>query len=83
MFGAGTDTSSTTTERAMLEIIRNPKVVQKAQAEIREVLKGKKVIHDSYMEQVSYLKLVIKETQTLHPPAPLLRIARLRDTTYP
>ncbi|XP_028754934.1 cytochrome P450 71D8-like [Neltuma alba] len=72
MFGAGTDTSSTTTEWAMLEMMRNPKVMEKAQTEIRKAFKGKKVIHESDMEQVSYLKSVIKETLRLHPPAPLL-----------
>ena len=72
MFGAGTDTSSSTTEWAMTEMMRNPKIMEKAQAEIREAFKGKKVTEDSDMEQLSYLKLVIKETLRLHPPLPLL-----------
>ncbi|KAK7847430.1 cytochrome p450 71d8 [Quercus suber] len=42
IFAAGTDTSSTTVEWAMSEMIRQPKVLEKAQAEIRQAFRGKK-----------------------------------------
>ncbi|XP_028754938.1 cytochrome P450 71D8 [Neltuma alba] len=80
IFSGGTDTSAATMEWALSEMVRNPKVMEKAQAEIRETFKGKKVIHDSDMEQISYLKSVIKETLRLHPPLPLLIPRECRET---
>ncbi|KAK2966908.1 hypothetical protein RJ640_027028 [Escallonia rubra] len=72
MFAGGTETSSTTIEWAMVEMIRNPKVMEKAQAEVREALYQKKIIGETDIQELSYLKLVIKETLRLHTPLPLL-----------
>ncbi|KAK3028968.1 hypothetical protein RJ639_039995, partial [Escallonia herrerae] len=72
MFSAGTETSSTTIEWAMVELIRDPRVMKKAQAEVRQALKQKKTIGETDIQELSYLKLVIKETLRLHTPAPLL-----------
>ncbi|KAG4923801.1 hypothetical protein JHK87_049341 [Glycine soja] len=73
MFGGGTQTSSTTITWAMAEMIKNPRVIKKVHAEVREVFGGK-VGHpdESDMENLKYLKSVVKETLRLHPPGPLL-----------
>ncbi|KAL2339267.1 hypothetical protein Fmac_013713 [Flemingia macrophylla] len=72
IFAAGTDTSAKVIEWAMSEMMRNPRVREKAQTEIREKLRGKETIQESNLGELSYLKAVIRETMRLHPPLPLL-----------
>ncbi|KAK2986329.1 hypothetical protein RJ640_029444 [Escallonia rubra] len=71
IFGAGTDTTATTTEWAMAELLKDPTIMEKAQAEVRKVLEGKSKICEQDIQELNYLKFVIKETLRLHPPAPL------------
>uniref|UniRef100_A0A2P2NYX6 Uncharacterized protein MANES_11G098600 n=1 Tax=Rhizophora mucronata TaxID=61149 RepID=A0A2P2NYX6_RHIMU len=72
VFIAGTDTSSVTTEWAMAEMMKNPIVFKKAQAEVRQAFKGKKTITEADVQELTYIKYVVKEALRLHPPAPLL-----------
>ncbi|XP_010480461.1 PREDICTED: cytochrome P450 71B2-like [Camelina sativa] len=71
IFLGGIDTIAIILIWAMTELIRNPRVMKKAQEEIRAVLGGKREkITEEDLEKVEYLKLIVKETLRLHPSVP-------------
>ncbi|KAH6774754.1 hypothetical protein C2S51_013158 [Perilla frutescens var. frutescens] len=74
LFTGGTDTSSSTVEWVMTELLRNPQVMAKAQAEVRQVLVNRSGIEEQEedIKKLHYLKLVIMETHRLHPQGSLL-----------
>ncbi|KAK6116906.1 hypothetical protein DH2020_049363 [Rehmannia glutinosa] len=61
MFAAGTETSSTTIDWTMTELMRNPRVMAKVQAEVRKIFKGGKIIEENDVQKLKYLKLGIGE----------------------
>jgi cytochrome P450 len=72
MFVGGTETTSTTLEWLMAELIKNPNIMKKTQEEVRRVVGKKPKIDENDINQMDYLKRVLKETLRVHPPAPLL-----------
>ncbi|CAH9144992.1 unnamed protein product [Cuscuta epithymum] len=71
MFTAGTETSSMTIIWAMVEMLRSPAVLAKAQAEVRRAFVDKNGFDLKDVEELKYLKLVVKESLRLHPPGPI------------
>lgn len=79
IFATGSETSATTLNCAMSEMIKHPRVMKKAQAEVREVFNRKGRVDETAIDEMKYLKLVVKETLRLHPPAPLLLPRECRE----
>ncbi|CAN6287711.1 unnamed protein product [Urochloa humidicola] len=72
LFAAGSDTSSSTVEWAMTELLQSPTSMAKACEELATVIGSGKNIEESDIGKLPYLQAVVKETFRLHPPAPLL-----------
>ncbi|KAL5218921.1 hypothetical protein ABZP36_019605 [Zizania latifolia] len=71
-FSGGNDSSSITLHWAMAELMLNPRVLKKVQDEIRAVVGKKERVQHDDMRKLKYLRMVVKETLRLHPPATLL-----------
>ncbi|KAG4164652.1 hypothetical protein ERO13_A13G030800v2 [Gossypium hirsutum] len=71
MFG-GTETVASAIEWAMAELMNSPEELKKVQQELSDVVGLERVVHESDLEKLTYLKCAIKETLRLHPPIPLL-----------
>nr|QNN89144.1 cytochrome P450 [Achyranthes bidentata] len=72
LLGGGSENSSATLEWAMSELLKNPRVMEKAQAEVRQVYQEKGVVDETKLHELKYLKFVIREALRLHPPVPML-----------
>uniref|UniRef100_N1QRG2 Cytochrome P450 76C2 n=1 Tax=Aegilops tauschii TaxID=37682 RepID=N1QRG2_AEGTA len=72
LFAAGSDTSSSTVEWAMAELLRNPSSMAKVCDDLAQVIGSRRNIEEADIVRLPYLQAVIKETFRLHPPAPLL-----------
>ncbi|XP_024029893.1 cytochrome P450 71D11 [Morus notabilis] len=79
IFSAGSETSATAVDWAMVEMIKNPKVMEKAQNEVRQVFSRKGSVDETVLSEMKYLKCIVKETLRLHPSAPLLLPRECRE----
>ncbi|KAL6603051.1 hypothetical protein ACP70R_043412 [Stipagrostis hirtigluma subsp. patula] len=81
LFGAGSETSATTLQWAMAELIRHPAALRRAQDEVRRVLAGQSRVPEDAMPELRYLHLVLKETLRLHAAVPLLLPRECQEAT--
>ncbi|KAK2967526.1 hypothetical protein RJ640_030397 [Escallonia rubra] len=72
LFIAGTDTTSSTLEWAMTELLRNPGSMAKAKKELEQVIGKGKTIEEGDLPRLPYLQCVMKETLRMHPAVPFL-----------
>ncbi|KAJ9181461.1 hypothetical protein P3X46_009589 [Hevea brasiliensis] len=83
MFMAGTETTSSTIEYALTELICNPESMTKAKAELASVIGANRNVEESDIDNLPFLQAVIKETLRLHPPIPFLIPRRaIQDTKF-
>ncbi|XP_023741043.1 cytochrome P450 81Q32 [Lactuca sativa] len=72
LLSGGTDTSAGTMEWVMSLLLNNPQVLQKAQHEMDTVIGTDRLIDESDVINLPYLRCIINETQRLYPVGPLL-----------
>ncbi|CAL1385755.1 unnamed protein product [Linum trigynum] len=79
IFLAGSETPSALIEWTMSNMMKHPKVLHEAQSEVRRVFGERGRVDEARMCELSYLKLVIKETLRLYTPAPLVLPRECRE----
>ncbi|XP_027120417.2 cytochrome P450 76T24-like [Coffea arabica] len=68
-FLAAFDTTSSTVEWAIAELLRNSEKIERARSEIREIIGRGKLVQESQIFALPYLQAIIKEVFRLYPPA--------------
>ena len=69
---AGTDTTATTVEWAMAELLKHPQTMKRAKEEIAAAVEDGVELEETYLSNLAFLDAVVKETLRLHPVLPLL-----------
>ncbi|KAI3522233.1 hypothetical protein L1887_11717 [Cichorium endivia] len=69
---AGTDTSGTTMEWALSLLLNQPHVLKKAQTEIDSHVGENRLVDESDMSSLPYIRCILNETLRMYPPLPLL-----------
>lgn len=73
MFAGGSDTTSTTMEWIMPELVAKPEKMAKVKEELNRVVgEKKKVLEQSDVARLVYLQAVVKEVMRINPPGPFL-----------
>ncbi|KAK7342733.1 hypothetical protein VNO80_25689 [Phaseolus coccineus] len=82
MIAAATDTSAVTNEWAMAEVIKHPHILHKVQQELDSVVGPNRMVLESDLPHLNYLRCVVRETFRMHPAGPfLIPHESLRATT--
>ncbi|GMI86943.1 cytochrome P450, family 71, subfamily A, polypeptide 22 [Hibiscus trionum] len=68
MFLGGTDTTISTSEWMLAELLKHPNAMKRVQQEVRNVVGNKSKVAPEDIPKMEYFKCVVKETLRLHPP---------------
>lgn len=72
IFTAGTDTTSSSIDWTLSELINNPTVLKKARDEIDRVVGKTRLVNESDASNLPYIQAMVKETLRLHPVVPVV-----------
>uniref|UniRef100_A0A2N9EUD0 Cytochrome P450 n=1 Tax=Fagus sylvatica TaxID=28930 RepID=A0A2N9EUD0_FAGSY len=72
MLAASMDTSATSIDWILTELIKHPRIMKKVQKELENMVGLERMVEESDLDSLEYLDMVVKETMRLHPVAPLL-----------
>ncbi|XP_026437453.1 cytochrome P450 CYP736A12-like [Papaver somniferum] len=82
MIGAMMETSATTVQWAISEIIKNTRVMKLVQQELETVVGLDRQVEETDLVKLPYLDMVLKESMRLHPVTPLLIPRESMDDIY-
>jgi cytochrome P450 len=80
MIVAANDTSATSIEWILSELLRHPRVMKILQEEIQNEVGNKRMVEEKDLKKFNYLDMVIDETLRLHPVGPLLLPRECRES---
>ncbi|PON41315.1 Cytochrome P450, E-class, group I [Parasponia andersonii] len=72
LIAGGTDTSATTVEWAMSELIKQPNLIEKTNEELDRVIGQHRWVEERDIPNLPYIDSIVKETMRKHPVAVLL-----------
>ncbi|KAM3693716.1 hypothetical protein ACJW31_07G004900 [Castanea mollissima] len=72
LIAGGTDTTTTTLEWAMSELLKQPHLIKKATEELDKVIGRDRWVEEIDIPQLPYIEAIVKETMRKHPVAGLL-----------
>ncbi|GLJ29864.1 hypothetical protein SUGI_0590240 [Cryptomeria japonica] len=72
MVSGSTETTSSTVEWAMAELLQNPEIMKRAQEELKQAVGLDHRVEESHLSRLPYMDAIVKETLRLHPTVPLL-----------
>ncbi|CAK8537664.1 unnamed protein product [Lathyrus sativus] len=79
MIVAAIDTSATSIEWTLSELLRHPRVMKILQNEIQDEVGSKRMVEEKDLTKLNYLDSVVDEILRLHPVAPLLLPRKSRE----
>ncbi|KAJ4795532.1 Cytochrome P450 superfamily protein [Rhynchospora pubera] len=83
LIAGGTESSAVTVEWAFSELLKRPKIFNKATEELDRVVGQNRWVEEKDIHNLPYIEAIIKETMRLHPVAPMLAPRQSReDATF-